>query len=215
MTDIPLLEEVIHAVQETIPPEIELDMVTNGLNIRKLAAVRGLERVATVHISRHAAEDKLNASLMHWKNAPGKNELKEAFSSLSDPGMTVLNCVLQKPGVHDRDSVCDYMEMAGEIGAANVSLIGMFLANDFCRENYISPETLHLEGDPRFTVWNHFHDHDYCQCSTGDYLSKSGYVRYYFRSQGKNPPPDCCRQLVYGADNKLRAGFGNAEILEL
>ena len=213
MTDIPLLQEAIRAVQATIPPEVELDMVTNGFNIGKLPELRGLARIATVHVSRHAAEDGQNAELMRWKDAPSAEVLRKVFSSLPDPGMTVMNCVLQKPGVHDMDSVREYLEMAARIGAANVSLIGMFPANAWCQENYVSPLDLDFAGDSRFTVWNHFHDHDYCRCSTGDYQVKAGYVRYYFRCPGKTPGPEVCRQLVYGADNILRAGFGNAAII--
>ena len=215
MTNIPLLEEAIQAVRETVPPEIELDMVTNGLNIERLPELCGLERIATVHVSRHAAEDEQNASLMRWKEAPSAEMMKNAFSALKDPGLTVLNCVLQKNGVHDMESVRSYLEMAAGIGAANVSLIGMFLANDYCRENYISPAMLDFSGDQRFTVWNHFHDHEYCQCSTGDYKAKAGYIRYYYRCPANIPGPDCCRQLVYGTDNILRSGFGNAESIIL
>ena len=208
MSDIPLLEDVLQAVRETISPEIEVDMVTNGLNIQRLPSLRGLERFSTVHVSRHAVDDAANASLMRWSAAPPKSVLKAAFSSLSDPGMTVLNCVLQKHGIHDLDSACAYLEMAAEIGAANVSLIGMFHANDYCTANYVSPLSLRLETDPRFTVWNQFHDHEYCQCSTGDYKSSFGYIRYYFRAPGSIPGSACCRQLVYGTDNRLRDGFG-------
>ncbi len=213
MTDIPLLEEVIQIVQETIPPDIELDMVTNGLNIKKLPDLRGLERVATVHISRHAVDDGQNASLMRWRNAPSSALLKEVFSSLRDPGLTVLNCVLQKNGVHDTSSACEYLEMAAEIRAANVCFIGMFIANDYCRENYISPKVLKFEEEPRITVWNRFHDHEYCECSSGDYKARARYIRYYYRCPGENPGSACCRQLVYGTDNKLRAGFGNAKCI--
>ena len=129
--------------------------------------------------------------------------------------MTVMNCVLQQRGVHDLESVRAYLEMAAWIGAANVSLIGMFKANNYCRINYISPANLDLSGDPRFTVWNHFHDYDYCQCLSGDYRAQSGYIRFYYRCPGKTAGPDVCRQLVYGSDNVLRAGFGNAEVIEL
>ena len=215
MTDIPLLEETIRIVQETIPDEIELDMVTNGLNIRKLPELEGIRRFGTIHVSRHAVEDDVNAVLMRWKDAPAMETLKEVFASLPDPGATVLNCVLQQYGVHDMETVRAYLEMAAWIGAANISLIGMFKANDYCRRNYISPAMLDFSGDPRFTVWNHFRDYDYCQCSTGDYKASAGYVRYYYRCPGNVPAPDCCRQLVYGADNLLRAGFGNAEVIEL
>ena len=210
MSDILLLEDVLQTVRETITPEIEVDMVTNGLHIERLSSLRGLERFGTIHISRHAVDDAANASLMRWDGAPSKSMLKAVFTSLPDPGMTVLNCVLQKRGVHDIDSVCEYLEMAAGIGAANVSLIGLFRANDYCAANYVSPLALGLETDARFTVWNHFHDHEYCQCSTGDYRSSYGYIRYYFRAPGEAPGPTCCRQLVYGTDNRLRDGFGDA-----
>ena len=107
------------------------------------------------------------------------------------------------------------MTKPNSIKAANVSLIGLFHANDYCKENYVSPLALNLETDSRFTIWNHFHDHDFCQCSTGDYKAKSGYIRYYFRCPGNIPTPETCRQLVYRSDNVLRAGFGDAERVEL
>lgn len=215
MTDIPLLEETVSVVRETVPPEIELDMATNGLHIGKLPLLKGLERFATMHISRHAAGDEQNRRLMNWEDAPPAEALKETFSALPDRGLTVLNCVLQKSGVHDADTVREYLEKAAWMGAANVSLIGMFLANDYCRENYISPAVLDFSGDSRFTVWNHFHDHEYCQCSSGDYKAEAGYIRYYYRCPGNVKGPEYCRQLVYGTDNHLRAGFDNAEVIEL
>ena len=215
MTDIPLVEEVIRVVEETIPPDIELDLVTNGLHIEKLPGIRGLMRVTRVHVSRHAVEDDRNAELMRWKEGPSMEALKNAFSALPNRGTTVMNCVLQEGGVRDLKSVCSYLEMAAWIGAANVSFIGMFKANDYCRKNYISPAELDFSGDPRFTVWNRFHDHDYCQCLTGDYKARSKYIRFYYRCPGRVPGPEVCRQLVYGPDNVLRAGFGNAAVIEL
>ncbi len=215
MTDIPLIEDVIGAVKETVPLDIELDMVTNGLNIEKMPAIHGLHRITTVHISRHAADDELNAELMQWPGAPSLLTLKNVFSSLPDRGMTVLNCVLQKKGVHDIPSVTEYLERAAWAGAANVSLIGMFPANSYCKENHISPASFDFSEDARFSVWNHFHDHDYCHCSTGDYKALHRYIRYYYRSPGNVQGPDCCRQLVYGSDDILRAGFGQAERIDV
>lgn len=125
--------------------------------------------------------------------------------------MTVLNCVLQKEGVCDLPSAADYLEFAAEIGAANVCFIGMFKANDYCRRNYISPLDIAFEQDRRFNIWNDFRDHGYCRCSTGDYRASAGWIRYYWRAPGAQPAPDLCRQLVYGADNVLRAGFGDSD----
>ena len=108
-----------------------------------------------------------------------------------------------------------YLEFAAEIGAANVSFIGMFPSNEYCREQYVSPLAPEIHADDRYTIWNHFHDHEFCQCSTGDYKAKRGYIRFYYRCPGLIEKPDYCQQLVYGPDNVLRQGFGKEAEVEL
>lgn len=215
MLNVDLIESVINIIRYSVSPDIELDMVSNGLNINMLPNIKGIDRFATIHISRHAVDDQNNRHLMNWSDAPSAYELKHVFASLKDPGLTVLNCVLQKNGVHDQNSALEYLEFASEVGAANVSFIGMFMANDYCRNEYVSPVGLSLGEDPRVNVWNHFRDHDYCQCSTGDYHAEAGWIRYYYRCPGKQQGPDYCRQLVYGTDNLLRTGFGNSPVIIL
>lgn len=117
--------------------------------------------------------------------------------------------------IHDLRTTSDYLEMAADICASNVSFIGMFEANSFCKEQYISPATLGFEKDSRYSIWNRFHDHQFCQCLTGDYRARNCYIRFYYRCPGTVIMPLYCRQLVYGADNVLRQGFGDAEPIEL
>lgn len=210
MLDIPLLEEVVAAVDAQIDRRIELDLVTNGTELNRLPNLRGLDQFATIHISRHASDDAANRRLMGWRDAPSAAEMASVIRNLPDPGCIVLNCILQKKGVHDLESASEYLEMAASIGAANVSFIGMFQANDYCREHYVSPAALGLYSDARYAMWNHFQDYEYCQCSTGDYKAKDRYIRFYYRCPGAVRSPNYCRQLVYGPDHALRQGFGKA-----
>ena len=214
MLNIALLEETIAIIDSTVDPSIQLDLVTNGVNAERLPYVRGICRLATVHMSRHAADDEANRRLMGWHDAPSSAELSRVFANLPDPGSAVLNCVLQKGGVHDRTSAIEYLETATTIGAANVSFIGMIKANSYCARSYVSPMTLNLVGDERVSIWNHYRDHDFCQCSSGDYRTRGRYIRFYYRCPGTTAPLSYCRQLVYDADNVLRQGFGNAPIVE-
>ena len=211
MLDTELLENIVAIIDNTVASDIELDLVTNGTNLDKLPHLRGLERFASIHLSRHAADDMTNRRLMHWQDAPSFQTVASIFRDLPDPGCTVLNCVLQKNGVHDLASVTSYLEMAAGIGAANVSFISMFKANNYCKEYYISPTILGFQNDDRFSIWNQFQDHDFCQCLTGDYKAKNRYIRFYCRCPGEMTTPPYCRQLVYGADNILRQGFGEAK----
>lgn len=214
MLDKGLVEDAVCVINKWVPRETEVDLVTNGVNIAALPELIGIGRFAVLHVSRHAADDTANRRLMRWPQAPSAAQIGEVFSALKDPGMTVLNCVLQAGGIHDLPSVIDYLEFAASLGAANVSFIGMFRANAFCGQNYVSPAAIPFESDARFHIWNRFCDHGYCSCSSGDYHAKAGWIRFYYRCPGDEPAPDYCRQLVYGADNRLRTGFGkeSAEI---
>ena len=215
MLDLPLLEDVIAVVQKSVSADIELDIVTNGYHLEALPALRGIDRFATIHVSRHAVDDETNAALMNWQDAPTRQLLQEVFANLHDPGAVVLNCVLQKQGVHDLDSAMRYLEMAAEIGAANVSFISMFPVNNYCRDHYVSPGSIDFQAERRFAIWNQFHDYGYCRCITGDYRAGRRYIRFYSRCPGGEPAPRYCRQLVYGADDKLRQGFGNAAVIDV
>ena len=130
---------------------------------------------------------------------------------MQDPGKVVFNCILHKDGIHSVDGMAEYLEMAAQTGVRNTSFISLIPANDYCREQFVHPDSLHLEKDERFRIWNRFHDHDFCSCSSGDYKAASGWVRFYYRAPGRAAVP-YARQLVYTADNRLLAGFGGPSI---
>lgn len=209
------VEQIVRVIRDTLPPEIELDLVTNGVNLARLPTLEGLSRFATVHISRHAADDAQNRGLFGWDGAPSLDALRAVLADLPDRGASVLNCLLQRQGVCDQCSALAYLETAAALGAACVSFIGMFPANDFCRRNAVSPHVLDLAHAPGVTVWNHFRDHGFCECSAGDYLAEAGYVRYYYRCPGPDPAPAYCRQLVIDPAGRLKTGFGAAPEIAL
>ena len=205
-----LLGEVIRTTYEIMGPDVELDLATCGIGLERFLNLQASDLLYNIHISRHLVNDDTNRKLM-GADTPDVSELKSIIRNMREPGRVVLNCVLHRDGVHSTESVADYLEMAAEIGVTNTSFIGLIKANSFCLEQYIDPKELHPEKDTRFRVWNHFHDHSYCNCSSGDYDALAGCVRYYYRSPGSAAAP-YARQLVYTADNKLLAGFGGEVI---
>ena len=206
-----MVDDVAAVVTEILGTDIELDLVTNGTALDKIPALKMLDRFESIHISRHKTDDAENALLMKAKT-PDIKEIRTLISLLNDPAKIVLNCVMQKNGVSNASEMADYLEMASWAGVRNTSFVGLFMANQFCRDNYISPASIDLSRDKRFRMWNKFTDHGYCSCSSGDYSAVSGNVRFYFRCPG-NRGATYCRQLVYTADNKLLDGFGGVEIV--
>ena len=206
LTEPACLLEAAEIVHEVAGPDVELDLATNGYHISSLNPEM-FNHFTTIHISRHAVSDVDQNRIMGWK-APSIQELKDWIGKLQDPGLIVFNCVLQKGGVENEQDVRDYMEMAANAGVQNVSFISMFDAGQYCRDYYVSPSLLRdISDKDKFRIWNAFHDHEFCSCSSGDYQTAKGWTRFYFRCPGKQKTP-ALRQLVFTADNILQDGFG-------
>ena len=224
MLDPNLLDTMIGIADSIIDSNTEFDMVTNGTNLELLPGLTNLSRFSTIHISRHSIDDEENRSLMRWSGAPGWDTIKRTVAGLADPGAVVLNCVLQKNGVHDMDGVCAYLDKAIEAGICNTSFITMMQANAFCIDNYISPDefavitdeqvkAFNSSHDSKISIWNRTRDHDFCRCLSGSYETAAGRTRFYFRCPGTDMRAEYCRQLVYTSDNKLQAGWDDTGLL--
>ncbi|MGN1022754.1 MAG: radical SAM protein [Lachnospiraceae bacterium] len=200
--------EVLQVVRKQVPQNIMLNLATNGTGMEKLQQEGLFDSFSSIHISRHAVSDEKNREIM-GAASPSTGDLKQLLAKAEDPGVFVLNCVLQKGGVETAEDLCAYLEMAAGIGIQNVSFIGMFLANSYCREHYVSPAKLAEDVFARqgFRLWNHQKDHRFCSCLTGDYHARSRWIRFYFRCPGTEKA-DYVRQLLYTADNRLLQGFG-------
>ena len=205
-----LLDEVIQITYDIMGPEVEIDLATSGIIPERLLSLKAQNHLYSIHLSRHRVDDAENRQLM-GALTPSRQELKNLLKEIQEPGKVVLNCILQKDGVHSLDGIADYLEMASQTGVQNVSFIGLIPANEYCREQFANPACLYPEEDERFRIWNRFHDHDCCSCSSGDYLSALGWVRFYYRVPGQSSGP-YVRQLVYSANNELLAGFGGRTI---
>jgi len=205
-----LIDGVIDIINAEIPEGIEIDMVTNGVQLEKVLCLRNLKNLDSIHISRHMILDEDNQNLMRVKT-PTIEEIASVASQIEDQGKIVFNCVLQRGGVDSVEKIRQYLEMAAKAHVHNSSFIGMFYANDYCRANYVDPRELDFENQSGFNVWNHFHDYEYCSCSTGSYRAEAGTVGYYYRCPG-NKKAEYARQLVYTSDNRLLTGFSGEEI---
>ncbi|MBR3354441.1 MAG: radical SAM protein [Oscillospiraceae bacterium] len=210
------LDKLIPAAEKILGKDTEIDIVTNGMNIPGFSTLGTCLKPDSIHISRHAVDDALNRKLMGWPEAPTVDELRDYIDWFAGWGITrfVFNCVLQKDGIHDIEGIAEYLEMAIWLYIDNTSFITMFPANEYCKKNYVMIEDpvaqfekWNSEHDSQFRIWNIMKDHEYCSCLTGDYRSKNGNTRFYFRMPGKKTA-DYCRQLVFQPDNRLTADFG-------
>ncbi len=205
-----LLDRAILVTREVMGPEVEIDMVTNGIGLELLPGLVSVDCLDSVHLSRHRLQDPENEQLMGIRT-PGKDSIARVISQIKDPGLLVFNCLLSKDGVHSAGTMAEYLEMAADVGVRNTSFIGMMPVNEYCAQQQVQISDAELEKDPRFQLLDRFYDHEYCSCRSGFYQAKRRYVRFYFRSAGEKKAP-YARQLVYTHDNRLLKGFGGEEV---
>lgn len=192
--------KLVEALIDAVPAGFRLNLITNGANIEQLPELKGISRLTTLRISRHAAEDDKNRLLMRGE-APGGADIARLAARLREPAMLALNCVMQKGGVENADQAVEYLEQAIRWGIGSVGFIAMMPANEFCRQAYRPP----FAPDERFEVWDRYRDGEYCSCCNGDYQGK---IRFYIRTSEKAYGAPLCRQLVL-TGRTLRDGFGN------
>ena len=204
------VNRVIDAVKEICDHSIEIDIVTNGTAFSKIKELIDIEKLDSIHLSRHCIKDEDNNRLFGFPTEYA-SDIAAVLNALEDPAMVVLNCVLQKKCIDNEEMVTDYLEFADELGVRNVSFIGMSKLNEYCKLYYVDPAHINWSQNRGFHIWNAYQDHDYCSCSSGSYDGKYGSIRFYFRRIGKGRAP-YARQLVYTADNRLLAGFSGNEI---
>ena len=205
-----LLDQAVLLTAGIMGPEVEIDIVTNGINLEKILELRCLERLDSIHLSRHRIGDRENDELMGIKT-PSKKTIGQVITQLKDKDKVVFNCLLSKDGVNSADSAAQYLEMAADAGVCNTSFIGMMPVNEYCTEQRVDPDEIDLAQERRFRIWNRFHDYDYCSCCSGDYHAASRYVKFYFRAAGNKKAP-YARQIVYTHDNCLLKGFGGEKL---
>ena len=205
-----LVDDVISTVAEVFDHYIETDIVTNGFNFRKVRELKHLDRLDSVHLSRHMIHDADNNKVFGIPVA-SVEEIRDVVSSLSDPAKVTFNCILMKNGINSVERISEYLEFAADVNISNTSFIGMAPANNFCIENYVDPAGFDFSTDSRFEIWNRLKDHDFCKCSSGCYQAGNRSVRFYYRCIGSKRA-EYARQLVYTADNRLLAGFNGKEI---
>ncbi len=205
-----LANAIIGITKDICGIHVEKDIVTNGTGFSDIINSLDIQNLDSIHLSRHMISDIKNDRLFGFSTATA-DEISDVLERMEDPAQIVLNCVLMAHGISTAQAVADYLEFASGLGVRNVSFIGLSRHNAFCEQNYIDPHRLDIVHDPRVHIWNEYHDHEYCSCSSGSYDAENGSIRFYYRRIGDRRAL-YARQLVYTADNRLLAGFSGQEI---
>ena len=211
-SELELLDEVICLLFEIFGPSLELAVNTNGYRLAEMHRLRHLEKLESIHISRHHYDDKRNRALFGGGPVPDGRELREIMDTVSYKDLFVFNCLLLRDGIGTPEEAHRFLNLAIETGAPKVGFVTCIPCNDYAREQSVPYESVIRRDDPGLLFIRHFYDHEDCHCSDGVYLSPAGrLIEFYGRSTARTYA--CCRGLSYETDDHLHAGFGGEILL--
>ena len=205
--DISLLNEVINVVFDVFGKDMEVSVSTNGIHIEKLHLIEQLERLETIHISRHHYDDAVNKAIFGSDLVPTGEKIKEAVSSISFKDIFVFNCMLLKDYINSPKEAHKFLDFSIKTGVPKVGFITCTPINDYCLEQAVDYDSVINDNDGRLLFTRCFFDYDFCSCRDGVYASENGGIIEFY---GRNPKRDSrnySRGLVYDYDNYLKDGY--------
>ena len=211
--DVPFLNEVISLVFEVFGRDFELSVSTNGVHLDRIFEISGLERIESIHISRHHYDDGINRRIFGGFNAPGKDELKEIVSSVSFRDIFVYNCMLLKDFINSPGEAHKLLDFAIETGVPKVGFMECSPVNEYAVANAVPVESVINDDDGSLLFTRGFYDYEFCRCRDGVYLSADGSIEEFYARSTNNDICSYSRCLTFDAENHLRDGYGGNIII--
>ncbi len=206
--DVGLLNETVAVLYGIFGYSLELSVSTNGMWLHRMHEIRELEHIEAIHISRHHYDDAVNRRIFGGAAVPSGDELREIVSTVSYPDIFVFNCMLLRDGINSAAEAHRFLDFAISTGVPKVGFMDCYPVNGYAKKQAIPYETVLREDDPSLLFTRGFYDYSYCRCRDGVYVSADGRIEEFY---GRSTNTDGCRYsrgLVYGADDRLRDGFG-------
>lgn len=198
----------------SIDEKIDICITTCGLNLRKFAEFDNLEKIESLHISRHHYDDKINREIFKNNDIASAEDIKYLQSIVKDKLIVNINTVLIKDYIDNKEEVKKIFEFADSLGIKRVGIVSLIKLNDYAREHFVDFNDIFDHSESCYFIGHHLYNFDYCECIDGAYSSDKGNLIEFYARMGKEGDCPFVTQLVYTTDNKLKTGFSGEIIYE-
>jgi molybdenum cofactor biosynthesis enzyme MoaA len=206
------VNEIINTIVDTTGIR-NISISTNGHNIKKILDFDNVDKLESVHISRHHYSDEVNKQIF-GVNTANVSDIRYVIERLKNTKLLVLNCLLMKKYINNLVEVKRFLDFAGELNVFKAGFVSLMKVNDFSIDNFINFNEIFNNLDECFLRANHFYDQHICECCDGIYYSeKNGTLTEFYARMTKELNCDYTRQLVYTSDNRLTTGFGKESLI--
>lgn len=190
-----------------VDDKIEIQLSTNGYNLRELKKFDNINNLESIHISKHHYNDVVNYEIFKTRNVASTEDIMDLQEFLDDKKIININTIVMKDYIDSLEEIKKMLNHVGELGVYKNGFVSLMKCNNFCKEKFINFNRIFENLDDNFFRGYHFYSKEYCECVEGIYLTdKNKLVEYYARMVKECICP-YVNQLVYTTDNKLKAGF--------
>lgn len=205
------LNDLVNLIYK-IDPNIELQISTNGINLEKFKYFDNINKLESIHISRHHYLDDINYEIFQNKNVSNTNKIFELQEFLSDKKIININTIVMKNYINSLKEIKKMLNHVGELGVYKNGFVSLMKCNKYSNDNFINFNNIFNSLDSNFFRGHHFYSGNDCECIDGIYLTDNNRLVEYYARMVKESNCPYVTQLVYTSDNKLKSGF-NGKVL--
>ncbi len=198
----------------SIDENIEVQISTNGLNLREIAGFDNPNNLESIHISRHQFDDKTKIEIFKTDTIATTDDIMFLQDALSNKKIININTIVMKDYIEDLEGIKRMLDYVGETGVYKNGLVSLMKCNDYAKDHFINLNDILNNLDNNFLLAKRFFAGEYCECIDGVYTSKNAKLVEFYARMVKDCSCPYTTQLVYTSDNKVTAGFGKKVLLK-
>ena len=198
----------------SISPDIEVQLSTNGLNLRKLLEFENVNRLESIHISRHHYDEEVNREIFHSSKVASEDDIMFVQEGLKDKKIINIKTLVMRGYIDSLKEIKRMLNHVASLGVYKNGFVSLMKCNEFARDRFINFNDIFNNLDSDFFLSHHFYSKSYCECVDGMYLTPEAQLIEFYARMVKECE-DCDKQvmqLVYTTNNKVLTGFGGKTI---
>ena len=196
----------------SIDENLEVQVSTNGYNLRLFKEFENVNKLESIHISRHHYDDLKNFEIFRSKDIASTEDILTLQEFLDDKKIININTLVMKDYINSLKEIKKMLNYVGETGVYKNGFVSLMKCNDYSKEQFINFNIIFNKLDDNFFKGHHFYSKEYCECLDGLYLTDKNKLVEYYARMVKDCSCPYVNQLVYTSDNKLKDGF-NGKVL--
>lgn len=192
----------------SIEPSLDVAISTNGYNLREFLNMEHVNKLESIHISRHHYDDEVNYEIFGSRNVASTEDIIALQEGLDDKRIININTLVMKDYIEDLRSIKRMLDYVGDVGVYKNGFVSLMKCNQYSRDYFINFNDIFEALDESFYLGHHFYNGEYCECVDGIYLTNNDKMVEFYARMVKDCECPYTTQLVYTSDNKVTAGFG-------